>query len=545
MKNLVSVLISLLITIVANAQPVAAPMSNIVIDSVMTVKYNAVRVAFDAKTNALYYITFNGDLYKIIDKPGVPLYDTLMAGFANHGINYLQGIAIGDSTIYLVGNHKIPQSQGFGVVAKGKLSANGGRTWTELARTVAYPSSATLYDHAFAGTCLTPNGDTLIVASGARTDHGEVQSTGGLYPNTREVPLTTKIFQLPTAAQNLLLQNREGFLDSAGYVFARGVRNEFDIAYDANGQLFGVENCGDRDDPEEMNWLRKGKHYGFPWEMGGNQTPQQFPNYVPTDDKMINYNCLGWGNGGFANDPNYPQKPANLVTTQPIKNLGPDADKFRDPTTGNVLDASDLGVPITTFTSHRSPLGLVFDNAQKLAAPYTSDAFTLSYTIGTLDSSGTMMNNAIGPFVDLSQDLLHLHLSYDAAADNYTVTTKKIVTNFNTPVDAELVNNKMYVIETNSTGSPKLWKLTFPLNTAQSNDLRTQKLSLYPNPAQTSITIMGAAGKNIEIMNALAQKMPVSTATQTQNAAIIDVSNLKKGVYVVKIGNQVAKFIKD
>ncbi|GAB5409195.1 MAG: hypothetical protein BalsKO_15600 [Balneolaceae bacterium] len=37
--------------------------------------------------------------------------------------------------------------------------------------------------------------------------------------------------------------------------------------------FFGTENAGDRDDSEELNWLQQGKHYGFPWVIGGNETP--------------------------------------------------------------------------------------------------------------------------------------------------------------------------------------------------------------------------------------------------------------------------------
>ena len=45
---------------------------------------------------------------------------------------------------------------------------------------------------------------------------------------------------------------------------------------------------GDRDDSEELNWLREGHHYGFPWRMGLNETPQQFADYDPAEDLLLN-----------------------------------------------------------------------------------------------------------------------------------------------------------------------------------------------------------------------------------------------------------------
>jgi hypothetical protein len=45
---------------------------------------------------------------------------------------------------------------------------------------------------------VSPDGKFIFVNSGARTDHGEVQDNGGLYPNARDNALTSKIFRFPT-----------------------------------------------------------------------------------------------------------------------------------------------------------------------------------------------------------------------------------------------------------------------------------------------------------------------------------------------------------
>jgi hypothetical protein len=531
---------------IANAQP-TTNQPNLNITQIMTVKYNAVRVAFDTKTNALYYITFFGDVYKIIQPTNAPAYDTLIATTADHNINYMQGLAIKDSIMYVVGNHKISGNAGYGIVAKGKLTASGARVWTNLLTTEPYPSTATLYDHAFSSIALSDHNNDVYIASGSRTDHGEIQTSGGLFPNQREQPLTNKIFKFSTNASNLMLYNRRSYLDSMGYIFAEGTRNMFDMAFDTQNNLFGVNNNGDRDDPETMHWIRQGDHFGFPWEMGGNQTPQQFAGYIPNNDKLINHNSLGYGNGYFYDDPTYPQRPPNLVVAPPIKNFGPDADKFRD-TNGMINDASDLGISLTTFTSHRSPLGLIFDKYGDLGGNYNKNGFVLSYTIGTTDSSGTITTPSIGigPFVDLSQDLLQLKMQYDSTTNNFRLNSYIIVQNFSTPVDAELVDNFLYVIETNSVGEPKLWKIEFP-SSVSTNDPKTSPIKIYPNPVTQGFLVMEIQENHrhtpITICDMQGRTVWQSSANNHQNKITINTTQWVKGVYVLKNAGNCTKIV--
>lgn len=48
-------------------------------------------------------------------------------------------------------------------------------------------------------------------------------------------------------------------------VWARGLRNTFDIAWDADGRLFGADNSPDHGPPEEFNRIEPGGHHGFPY----------------------------------------------------------------------------------------------------------------------------------------------------------------------------------------------------------------------------------------------------------------------------------------
>jgi len=117
--------------------------------------------------------------------------------------------------------------------------------------------------------------------------------------------LTAKIFRLPATASNLLLPNDTNALRNAGYIFAEGTRNSFDFAWAPNGDLFATENGPDRDMSDELNWLRQGLHFGFPWRIGGADNPQQFPNYDPTTDRLLDSRFVGVGGGTYHNDPTF------------------------------------------------------------------------------------------------------------------------------------------------------------------------------------------------------------------------------------------------
>ena len=413
-------------------------------------------MAKDPRNNDLYYSKFNGDIYRITLQPGNGASTSAkLYGAADHGIpDSAQGMAIGpDGTIYLVGNFTTNSGNStFARIVKGVPQSSGARVWSLLARTEPYPRSRTAFDHVFNGIIVSPDGNWVLINSGSRTDHGEVEDVGGAFPNTREVGLTAKILRLPATASNLVLPNDITALRNAGYVFAEGTRNSFDFGYAPNGELFATENGPDRDMSDELNWLRQGMHFGFPWRMGGADNPQQFPNYDPASDRLLDPRFVGVGGGTYRNDPSFPPAPANLA--EPVINAGPDADKFRDPATGQIKDASDLGLKLNTFTAHRSPLGLVFDRVGAMDLPFRNHGFMLSFTPG--DPNG---NSVAGPFFDASQDLVDLQLT-SLGGTNYQARVTKLVDGFTTPIDAEIIGNRIYVLE--YSGNQAVWEITFP-----------------------------------------------------------------------------------
>ncbi len=416
---------------------------------------NSIRIAKDPRNNQLFYSRMNGDIYQVNLQPGNSSTSNRVYTSANHGIpGSAQGMAIGpDGTIYLVGNVNTNSNNNtFARIMKGVPGAGGSRTWSVLATTQPYARSATAFDHVCNGIVVSPDGQYVYLNSGSRTDHGEIQTRSGVFPNTREVALTAKILRLPASGSNLVLTNDINALRQAGYVFAEGIRNTFDFAFAPNGDLFGTENGPDRDMSEEINWLRPGLHYGFPWRIGGTDNPQQFPGYDPSTDRLLDSRFIAVSSGYYHNDPTFPPPPTNF--TEPVVSLGPDADSYRDPADGVVKDSSNQGRTLASFTAHRSPLGLVFDSAGAMAPPFRGQGFVLSWTPG--DANG---NGVAGPFRDASQDLLQLNLT-KLGDTNYQMTVTRLVSGFANPIDAEIIGNRIYVVEHG--GSQGLWEITFP-----------------------------------------------------------------------------------
>ncbi|MDA0873864.1 MAG: PQQ-dependent sugar dehydrogenase [Bacteroidetes bacterium] len=499
---------------------------------------DAVRVRFDPQSGRLLFSRLGGEILALDPSAPTPSFAVLYR-LADHGTPApLMGMAVAaDGTIYLVGNDaNTHPGYNVGVIRRGRPDGQGGHTWSTVAVTEPYPRSGTPFDHNMNAVVVSPDGMWLYVNSGSRTDHGEPQENGGQFPGAREVPLTSAILRLPADAADLVLPNNEDALTQGGYLFADGTRNSFSLAFDASGRLFGTENSGDRDDEEELNLLEEGRHYGFPWRMGLTDTPMQFAGYAPSADRLLNPASYAVSNNHFFNDPTYPALPPGIVLTDPIHNLGPHANLYRDPATGAILDADDTGRTMGTFTSHRSPLGLAFDTESALPEPFRGDALVLSWTGPESD--------LLGPFSGEGEDLLHLTLEEDGA--HPAIRTERLASGFQNPIDAVLVGEDLYVLEFGSNAS--LWRVGFGQDTATEESmadgpLRTPRVDIWPNPAP--------AGQRARITAAAAERVRATlvgidgrevgrlvdrfmTAGETVDLAL-DTSHLSRGVYFLVV----------
>jgi hypothetical protein len=471
-----SVLFQLFILGTVNAQRVYPLFEDISVDSVLWPETWASKMAFDPISQHLFYTTAGGTIYEVFENTKS---DTLRFSVLDHGIPRVQGLCFVDSTLFLSGNIWYTTT-GIGMIVKGVLQPNGSRIWSTVLSTSAYPTSSSTGDHGFTGITADPQKAYLYFSGGSRTSFGEVETNDGMYPGLREQALTSKIFRIPIDATNIYLNNDSIALQNSGYVFAEGTRNAYSMAFNAENQLFAIDNAGERDDPEELNLIEQGKHYGFPWRIGGNANPLANPNYDASTDPLINPNNGAFLAGHFDADPQFPTAPAGVVFTEPIANYGTAADYYKEEGTGQIKKASESGQPVRTFTAHRSPLGLVIDKDKQLGDAYTGNGFVLSFMPGG-DSTGYTPLSPWGsacPFVDPSRELVMLRFSFDSINQTYGIYTTNVASGFYLPVDAVQVGSAIYVIENNG----GLWKINFPKAQTPPSGFSANNF-VYPNPS--------------------------------------------------------------
>ncbi len=443
-----------------SAPPVKTPIalrSDIKISHVMDVGQQAVRLLKNNVSGEYWYTTFDGDVYKIADFDTDNAVSKKMFSAKDHGITRLQGAAFLNNTLFLCGNISVNEGKG----TKGRMVNYNldlpTPVLTEVFNTVEYGTNATTFDHGWNALEISPDGKYIYVNTGARTDHGEVQDNRGAYPKARDNALTAKVFRFPVDSKNLLLEDDEAKLKAKGYIFADGIRNAYDMAFDGEENLFGVVNSGDYDHPEDMFWIREGHHYGFPWIMGGVENPQQHSGWVPNPDTdpFISKFAHAWVVKYFHDDPEFPKKPQGVKFSPGVQNLGPDANEYRDTFTGEVTDGDITGVPVSTFNAHSSPLALFFDTKNELSKEFRGDGFVIRHT-------GGGRAGVASPLRKEGKDLLHLKMSYDPTADNYFVKTTRLVDEFNAPTDAVLDGKNVYIIEYSARDNGRIWKITLP-----------------------------------------------------------------------------------
>ena len=129
--------------------------------------------------------------------------------------------------------------------------------------------------------------------------------------------------------------------------------------------------------------------------------------------------------------------------------FGPDAVQYRGDD-GHQHDVAAEGKPLYTFTPHRSPLGLVFTTDARMPADLRGDSGSLSAFVLSWGAAG-------GSFSDQGQDLLHLRLA--KRGEDYESVTTQIARRFKNPIDAVMIENRLYVLEYGADGA--IWELTF------------------------------------------------------------------------------------
>lgn len=165
------------------------------------------------------------------------------------------------------------------------------------------------YNHGVSNIAFGPDG-ALWVGSGSRTDSGEEGNAPNL-AKTGETPLTAGIWRFE---DNLVNSSSGGPPE----VYARGLRNPYGFAWDADGNLFTASNGPDKHTAEELDFIEKGVHYGFPFQFADHPASEKFYDHTPA-------------------------APDGLKFRNAIRNIGPDGGKGS-----------------ATFDPHSSPGGMIW-----------------------------------------------------------------------------------------------------------------------------------------------------------------------------------------
>lgn len=90
------------------------------------------------------------------------------------------------------------------------------------------------------------------VGVGGRADHGEILVGDNAGQQDERHPLEASILRF--SPDGSVVEN-----------YARGIRNPYDITWDANGQLWATDNLPDYGPVEELQRIIPGREHGYPW----------------------------------------------------------------------------------------------------------------------------------------------------------------------------------------------------------------------------------------------------------------------------------------
>ena len=262
------------------------------------------------------------------------------------------------------------------------------RLWTRF----SYPYGVGGFNHGACRIAQGPDGK-IYLGSGSRTDHGEAGeqahiSRRGEGPHP-DVPGGPDFAGGAFTACILRFDPAKG--QQVPEVYSRGNRNPFGFDWDDEGRLLDAENGPMADHPEELNYIRQGRHYGFPYVFGNNEKPDY------TDA---------------------PRPPKGLTFEPPVQNLGP----------GGLLGDH----PMYSLAPHSAPGGMAFYRQGDLPRKYEKSFFLTRF--------GNLLNyNRIG------FDLLNIRL--EEKDGKLVAHTERFLDRLGRPLDVCVSGGKLYVVE--------------------------------------------------------------------------------------------------
>ncbi len=300
-----------------------------------------------------------------------------------------------EGRLYVVANVQIPAKVMINRVALYRtrpVPAGGEPSRPELWTRFDYPYGVGGFNHGACRIAQGPDG-FIYLGSGSRTDHGEA----GDAPNISrlgEAP-HPDIPAFPGAAGGEFTACILRFDPAKGQqlpeVYSRGNRNPFGFDWDDKGRLIDAENGPMADHPEELNWIRQGRHYGFPYFFGNNEKPDYADAAKP---------------------------PPGLTFERPIKNVGPG---------GLVGDH-----PMYSLSPHSCPGGMVFYRGGELPKRYDGCFFLTRF--------GNLVNYNRTGF-----DVLTVRL--EGEDGELVAHTERFLVRLGRPLDVCQSGGRLYIVE--------------------------------------------------------------------------------------------------
>lgn len=469
----------------------------------------------------LVFHTLGGDIYEIVGETTQKIYTV-----SDHQLSYVSHSEVKGDLMYLCGSVvQEGDSTMIGYVMQGNIVTG---EWRVLAESVPHYTGLSFKDHRFSSLLVSLDGEDIYVHCGTRTNTGEIQELSGV-PGTiglRTEPIRGKLFKLPTnQPETLIIPNDSLALIESGFQYVEGLRHLFAMAWGTDGNFYGGSNSDRRDVAEAFYKIEAGKHYGFPWWIGGESNALLNPDYNPNTDRLLPSNA---NNQGYYNrTPNFPPLPENIDFIQPYKNVEPDGDKYREATNRAIKDGSDEGKTITSFTAHRSPTGLIFDRNEVLPSPFTGDGFMVSYTKG-----GNLL-------ADDGHDLLQITL-----LNGDTLSATRLVTGFIHPIDVMQKGNALYVLDLgNSNGTGRaIYKIGFQEVITSIAEIGTDDIAFFPNPTTGEVNIQHES--TLPITEILIYNHAGYLLKRIQDGrSQFDIRELPAQVYLVKVQFSDATFL--
>jgi hypothetical protein len=300
-----------------------------------------------------------------------------------------------DGRLYIVANVLVPgkvHTNRVDLYRTPAMPADGPPGRPELWTRFAYPYGVGGFNHGVCRIAQGPDG-LMYVGSGSRTDHGEA----GDQPNISklgegphpDVPGGPGLKGGEFTACILRFDPAKG--QQVPEVYSRGNRNPFGFDWDDKGRLIDDENGPMADHPEELNYIRQGKHYGFPYVFGNGEKPDYEDALKP---------------------------PEGMKFEPPIRNVGP----------GGLLGDH----PMYSLTAHSSPCGMVFYRTGSLPKGYDNSFFLTRF--------GNLVNyNRIG------FDVLNIRL--EEKGRELIAHTERFLDRLGRPIDVCVSHGKLYVVE--------------------------------------------------------------------------------------------------